>query len=246
MYYHNTVRLIGLIAIGLLLWPSIGHARERPELVLKETIDRAWQLDKYADWRQERFFSGYGWELGTVSRGDGSVMQGGFTVVHPAKGNPFSWRHCYVLASFDTLPHGILLVTVRDPEFHWSGYDYTEGVVDPIEIVWFDDSWEEEDRMVLDFSATDYPDEFQLAPSGEVLLAIRHSVDDQGKLDKQGHQLDLVYLLDGEIRSLVLPEAGPGGLPPGEWWPVLMHFDDDGNLLVQAGAALRRYEVRWP
>lgn len=218
---------------------------QRPGFILREVVERNWGIPASADWRRERLIDGIGWQLGTVSRGDGSVMQGGYSVIHPTGKTPFALRHCYVLAAFDLLPSGYLLVTVRDPEYYWPGYDYREGVTDPVELVWFSKEWQEEDRSQLDFSTHDFPDGFTMAPDQQTLLAICHPVDADGEPASEGHKLASVDLRTAAVRDVLLPEMADTGAAPLLWWPLHMQWDLDGILIVQAGKQLRLYEVRW-
>jgi len=252
MYYHTPMRFAA-ITIALLLFPgvllalSLVHAAEtplRPYLVLTDAVERDWGIAELADWHSQRILEGIGWRLGTVSRGGQSVMKGGYTVIHPAKGTPFSWQHVYVLAAFDLLPDAIMLVAVRDPERYWPGYDVADGERDPVELVWLDAMWEEQDAAVLDFAGSDFPDGFVLAPDQRSLLAILHPVDAEDELAQAGHVLVSISLRDGGISMVHLPGTEDLGGAPAAWWPVLMQWDGDA-LLAQTGHELRRYEVHW-
>jgi hypothetical protein len=252
MYYHTPMRIAYYLLAGVLplltamLLCSVASAEApvRPQLVLTDAVERDWGIPELADWYSERIFEGIGWRLGTVSRGDGSVMKGGYTVIHPAKGKPFSWQHVYVLAAFDLLPDSILLAAIRDPEIYWQDYDFSQGVDDAVELVWFDGDWEEQFTTVLEFAPEDFPDGFVLAPDQRSLLAIKHPVDDEESLADSGHELCLISLRDGLTSSVLLPGTEDLGGAPAAWWPVLMQWDGDA-LLVQTGDELRRYEVRW-
>jgi len=230
-----------------------------PHLVLKNTMTHDQGIAAAADWRKERLFDGAGWKLGSVSRGDGSVMLGGYTVIQPSPahrpapqrgqrsvpGAPIVLRHCYVLAAFDMLPRGHLLVAVRDPQVYWKDYDYHEAVVDPLELVWYDEDWNDAEGVVVERATADFPDDFVLAPDNSSLLAIRHPADDSGKASPAGHSLCLISLADGAVSSVALPEADTAGQPPVAWPPVRMEWNRRGELVVQAGKELRIYEVKW-
>jgi len=139
----------------------------------------------------------------------------------------------------------VLLVTVRDPQFYWEGYDYTQGVLDPVELVWYDDDWLEQYHTVLDYAASELPDDFRLDPSQQYLLAIRHSLGNDGKPATAGHSLNVVYLSDGSLADVYLPEVEGSGEYPAVWWPVGMAWNDREQLMVQAGEQLRVYDVEW-
>jgi hypothetical protein len=192
-----------------------------------------------------RFPEGIGWRIGSVSRGDGSVMKGGFTVVHPTKGNPFALKHWCTLACFDLMPRGYLMVTVRDPELYWPGYSLDDGVQDPLELVWLDDDWLPTDSRVLDFGEQDFPDKFNLSPDRRWLLCVLHPHDGQGRLRPEGHELYLINLRSMAISKMYLPETDGMGQLPASWYPLKMDWKDRNRLLVQAGRELRVYEVRW-
>jgi hypothetical protein len=250
------IAIVLLLACGLLALCAAARAL-KPRFTLQEVLDQDAGIPQLADWRKERLLDGMGWKLATVSRGEGSVMQGGITVIQRSKVQllkggasehadvPVTLRHCYVLAAFDLLPREHLLVTVRDPQRYWPGYDYKQGLTDPLELVWYDESWKEEQSLLLSYAGTAFPDDFVLSADQRTLLAIRHPVDDEGKPDPAGHALDLIYLNDGSIKAVALPEAGAQGQLPAEWQPVLMQWDSRGKLLVQAGQQARKYEVAW-
>lgn len=230
----------------LLLVPIRAEARsERVRFTLTEIWTREWIGEETADWRTERFFEGIDWQLGTVSRGDSDVMNGGFTVVHPYQVQPFSLRHCFVLAAFDLQPRGHLLVTIRDPEYYWPDYSVSDGVVDPIELVWYDEDWVEESQITLDFPAGSYPDNFLLSPDRRTLLAITHPVDSGGGLAGPGQGIRAIDLRSGEVDEVWLPEVDGYGNLPLEWWPVKMRWGRNNILEVQAGPELRIYHMRW-
>ncbi len=245
MYYHTAMRWLVLLAM-LLLVPAKAEARsERVKFTLTEIWQRDWVDEVAADWRSERFFEGIDWQLGTVSRGDGEIMTGGFTVIHPYQVQPFSLRHCYVLAAFDLLPRGYLLVAIRDPEYYWPDYSVSDGVVDPLELVWYDESWSEDSHTLLDMPAGIYPDDFLLSPDRRTMLAITHPLDRDGDLAGQGQRMLAIDLRSGETDDVWLPEVdGYGNLPP-EWWPVRMQWGRNNTLQVQAGPELRIYHMRW-
>jgi len=230
---------------AVLLACAAAWAYETPTFVLRDVLDRDQGIAREADWRAERIFEGIGWKLGTVSRGDGSVMKGGFTVVRPAKGQPFTLKHCYVLAAYDLLPRGILLVTVRDPQLYWKDYDYEQGITDPVELVWYDDKWQEQYSTVLDYAADEYPDDFRISPDEKYLVSIRHPLELDGKPAPAGHALNIIYFSNGSINDLWLPEIDGTGQLPASWWPVLMEWGPKGTLTVQAGKQVRVYEVQW-
>ena len=159
------MRTIAAILLGLAVLASgTPRAAYSPEFVLRQTVRRDQRIAEQADWHRERLFDGIGWMIGTAARGDRSIMEGGYTVIHPAGGEPFVVQHTYVLAAFDLLPDGFLLVTIRDPEYHWPGYDISTGVVDPVEVVWFDPEWEEVDSLLLDVPPELKPDGFIKSP----------------------------------------------------------------------------------
>lgn len=230
---------------AVLAVPSAAGAYAMPKLQLKYTLDTDLAIAAEANWRHERIFEGIGWKLGSVSRGDSSVMNGGFTVIQPAKGKPFAWKNCYVLAAFDLLPRGVLAVTIRDPQYFWPGYDLEQAVIDPLELVWYDENWVEQYHTVLDYAADEYPDDFQLDPSAKYLLAIRHPLGLDGKPEPKGHSLNLIYLSDGSIVDVHLPDADAQGELPPAWWPVRMDWTPDGELAVQAGRQVRIYGIEW-
>lgn len=251
-----------LLAMAWLFAPTAATADNQPlapRLQLKNTITRDQGIAALADWRKERLTDGAGWKLGSVSRGDGSVMVGGYTVIQPSPahrpapehgkrsvaGAPIVLRHCYVLAAFDMLPRGHLLVAVRDPQLYWKDYDYHEAVVDPLELVWYDDDWNEGEGTVVERTTADFPDDFVLSPDNLSLLAIRHPMDDSAKASPAGHSLCLISLADGALSDLALPEADAAGLPPIAWQPMRMEWNQRGELVVQAGKELRIYEVKW-
>jgi hypothetical protein len=252
MYYHMhmaNMRICGCAAAltALLVLPQLAQAQRypTPQLRPETTQSRDQGITPTADWYGERTIEGIGWKIGTVSRGDGSVMDGGYTVIKPLHREPIVLLNCYVLAAFDLLPRGVLLVCVRDPEHYWPGYDYKDGVTDPLELVWLDEDWREQYSIVLDYAAGEYPDDFQLAPKENYLLAIRHPLNSDGKLAPAGQSLSLIYLSDGSIVDVPLPETDGAGQLPAAWWPVLMEWNAKGQLVVQAGEELRTYSIEW-
>ena len=230
----------------MLLAPARSDARsERARFTLTEIWPREWVEEEEADWRSERFFEGIDWQMGTVSRGDAEVMTGGFTVVHPYQVAPFSLRHCFVLAAFDLQPRGHLLVAIRDPEYYWPDYSVTDNVIDPIELVWYDEDWQEESRVLLDFPEGSYPDDFLLSPDRRTMLAITHPLTEEGELSGPGQKVMAIDLRSGEVDEVWLPDVdGFGNLPP-TWWPVRMRWGRNNSLEVQAGGELRIYHMRW-
>jgi hypothetical protein len=243
-----------LLSIALL---TAAARPQQPRFMLQETQDGDAGIERLANWHTERVINGIGWELATVSRGDGSVMQGGLTVVQFTRaakmsskrqsttGAPTSFKHCYVLAAFDLLPSGYLLVTVRDPQLYWQDYDHKQGIVDPIELVWFDEGWKEQQSIPLDYAANEFPDDFVMSPDQRTLLALKHPADDSGEPSSDGQSVNIIYLNDGSINDVALPEAGESGELPTDWQPVSMEWDKRGYLVVQAGKQTRRYEVKW-
>jgi len=247
MYYHTDMRYVAIIALAVLILatPAAALRYKKPSFILQDAVLRDMELKELAGWREERILEGIGWKIGSVSRGDGTVMDGGYTVVHPTKGTPFSWKGCYILAAYDLMPHGFLLVTVRDPEIFWEEYDRNEGLVDPVEAVWYSRNWEEEMRTVLEFPADSYPDDFILAPDEKSLLAVLHPVDGEGKLEPAGQKLVQFVLMTGEMLELPLPGTDASGAAPAAWWPVKLEWTPREDLMMQAGEEFRRYTVSW-
>lgn len=237
--------------------PASAKPRLLPAFMLQETQDGRAGIAPLADWHSARVITGIGWELATAARGDGSVMTGGLTVVQHSKAAqlshkqsagtsvPHSFKHCYVLAAFDLLPSGYLLVTVRDPQYYWPDYDAQQGVIDPVELVWFDEEWQEQQSLPLDYAANEYPDDFVLSPDQQTLLAIKHPVDEAGDPSPDGQILNMIHLFDGSISDVILPDADAMGNLPAQWQPVLLDWDKRGYLVLQAGKQIRRYEVTW-
>lgn len=254
---HSLILVLGLaVALCGTLLGAVKRPQQ-PSFLLQETQDRRTGIDPVADWRSQRTISGIGWELMTVSRGEGSVMDGGLTVIHLSKvaqlsskrdanpSVPLTFKHCYVLAAFDLVLQGYLLVTVRDPQYYWKDYDYKEGVVDPVELVWYDQDWQEEQSLTLDYATEDFPDDFVLSPDKRTLLAIKHPVNSSGDPAKAGQSLNMIYLASGNIDDVYLPEADERGNLPAGWGPVQMAWDSRGYLVVQAGNTQRRYSMKW-
>jgi hypothetical protein len=263
----KALRLAGVAALPLLLClcaqaagrpPQHGadsafaqHHRQQVRFVLSGVFDAKANVEhnaipRLADWRQQRDFDGIGWQLGTAAREDGSVMTAALTVVKPAHGPSFSLRHCYVLAAFDLIPRGILLVTVRDPQYYWPGYDAHLGLTDPVDLVWYSEDWQEQRHVPLDFNTAEFPDDFVMAPTEKYLLCVRHPVGGDGKPVAEGHSLDLVWLETGDITDTWLPEVGGSGFYPAAWQPLGLRFSSDGKQLqAQAGDQLRVYDVDW-
>lgn len=235
---------IALACLAAVLLAAAAWAYERPTLVLRDVLDRDQGIPAEADWHSQRIFEGIGWKLGTIARPDNTVMMGGFTVVQPSRSAPIVFKHCYVLAAWDMMPRGILLVTVRDPQLYWKNYNYEQGVRDPLELVWYDDKWQEEYNTVLDYGRDDFPDNFRLSPDQKYLIAIRHPLDLDGEPLPSGHTLDLIYLNTGLSEPLWLPEITTAEYPAA-WWPLRIDWGPQDELMVQAGQQLRIYEVQW-
>ena len=244
MYYHTAMRWLVLLAIIMLLPVRSEASSERARFTLTEIWQREWIGEITSDWRRERFFEGIDWQIGTVSRGDSEVMTGGFSVVHPYQVQPFSLRHCYVLAAFD-LPRGYLLVAVRDPQYYWPEYNVSDGVVDPLELVWFDSDWTEEDHLTLNVPPGSNLDDFLLSPDRRTVLAITHPLDSKDELAGPGQKVMAIDTRSGEIDEIWLPEVDGFGNLPVAWWPVKMQWGRHSNLEVQAGPELRIYTMRW-
>ena len=244
MYYHTAMRWLVLLAVIMLIPVRSEAGSERARFTLTEIWKRDWIKEITTDWRRERFFEGIDWQVGTVSRGDGEVMTGGFTVVHPYQVQPFSLRHCYVLAAFD-MPRGYMLVAVRDPQYYWPEYSTADGVSDPLEIIWYDEDWSEEDHLTLNIPPGSNPDDFLLSPDRRTLLAITHPLDNQDELSGPGQQVLAIDTRSGAIDEVWLPEVDGFGNLPVAWWPVMMRWGRHNNLEVQAGSELRIYTMRW-
>jgi hypothetical protein len=247
----------GLFLLLTLAAPALAKPAQMPNFLLQETQDGSAGISPLADWHSERIITGIGWELATAARGDGPVMEGGLTVVQHSKAArlsgkhaagpdvPLSLKHCYILAAFDLLPSGYLLVAVRDPRYYWPDYDAKQGVVDPVELVWYDAQWKEQQSLPLDYAENEFPDDFILSPDQRTLLAIKHPVDDSGEPAPDGQMLNIIHLFDGSINDVILPEADAQGNLPAQWQPVEMDWDKRGYLVLQAGKQTRRYEVKW-
>jgi hypothetical protein len=245
MYYHTAMRIAVIIIISAWLLAVAAAAADPPQVILDSLSARQWALEEQADWHSPRYFSGIGWELGTAAREDEPVMRGGYTVIQDTKAGPVTLKHCFVLAAFDLIPARHLLVCIRDPQHYWPRYDVSQGVTDPIDLVWYDAQWQEIAYLNLDYAGTERPDEFVINDTGNALVAINKAVMDNGKLDPGGHWLNLISLRDGSITDMYLPEADGMGVLPAAWLPLLMHFQSDGRLQVQAGEELRLYKLKW-
>jgi hypothetical protein len=216
-------------------------------------MERNQGIDELSGWGEDRLLHGIGWTIATAARGDDDgglkgLARRGYTVISPQRGDPLPLRHVYVLGAFDLLPDRYLLVVVRDPELYWMVYSYEDPPPpDAVELVWYDKEWKELFRTLLDIAPGEQPDGFQLSPDGEYVLAITHPVkeSDPDELRKEGHALKSIRLRDGAVREVPFPEQ-EYGIAPATWWPVLMQWNDDGDLLVQAGDQLRRYSVKSP
>lgn len=203
------------------------------------------RIERQADWRSERRISGIGWELGCAARNDGDLMRDALTVVQQPGNPPLSLRHCYTLAAFDLKPSGILAVMVRDPQRYWPNSSEMLGVTDPVDLVWFDDNWNEERFITLDYTAGEFPDGFVLAPTGKYLLCIRHP-EQAGRPLTEGHSLNMIWLVDGTIADIFLPEVDGFGYYPASWLPLGLRFEKDGKqLTAHAGDQMRTYDVAW-
>jgi hypothetical protein len=223
----------------------------RPSLLLQATMTREENIEPLAAWGDDRLIEGIGWKIASAVRGDDDgglkgYARRGYTVAVPQRGESKPFRHMYVLAGFDILPDKYLLVTIRDPEFYWPGYSIEQKVTDPIELVWYDLDWNELYALKLDFKAEDFPDGFRITPDQKHLVAIRHELSGPGseELAPEGHSVVYIDLKDGTIGNVYLPETDGTGMLPASWYPVLMHWNDDGELLVQAGRELRRYSIQ--
>lgn len=275
MYYHRavgsrlTVPLHAVLACALLLaatimlmsarqWPPVRDggstfgARHRSQLrfvlsgVLTDpaAISRS-RIERQTDWRKERRLSGAGWELGCAARKDGALMKDALTVVQQRGNPPLSLRHCYTLAAFDLSDGGKLAVMVRDPQYYWPNGSEMLGVTDPVDLVWYDDNWNEERFITLDYSDGEFPDGFVLAPAEKYLLCIRHP-EQSGKPVTEGHSLNMIWLVDGTIADIYLPEVDGFGYYPASWLPLGLRFEQGGRqLAAQAGDQLRIYDVEW-
>jgi hypothetical protein len=229
----------------------LGATPLRPTLRLEATMTRDEQIDELAGWGEDRLIDGIGWRIASAVRGDDDgglkgYARRGYTVMVPQRGDSIPWRRMYVLAGFDLHPDRYLLVTVRDPEHYWQGYDIEQNVQDAVELVWYDRQWNELYNTVLDFAPEDFPDDFRLTEDQKHLLAIKHPVTTSGstELIREGHSLVWIDLRDGAIGDLHLPETDGMGTLPASWYPVKMHWNSKDELLVQAGDELRRYSLQ--
>jgi hypothetical protein len=230
--------------------------RSQVQLVLKGVLEDPDTVRKYRfpprepDWRKERRLSGIGWELGTAARPDGYVMTAALTAVQPAHVMPFSLPNCYVLAGFDLRPSGILLVTVRDPRSHWIDAPEIQAhnalpEPDSLDLVWYDEGWIEQRHQALAFEAGEFPEDFVLSPAQNYLLCIRRPMK-AGKPLAEGASLCLIWLADGTITDVHLPEVSGAGFYPAAWQPLGMQFQQGGKeLAVKAGQQVRVYDINW-
>jgi hypothetical protein len=203
------------------------------------------RIERQTDWRKERRFSGAGWELGCAARKDGTLMRDALSVVQQRGNPPLSLQHCYTLAAFDLLDGGKLAVMVRNPQRYWPEGSQMLGVIDPVDLVWFDRNWNEERFVTLDFTEGEYPDNFVLAPNNKYMLCIRHP-EQAGRPLAAGHSLNLIWLMDGTIADIYLPEVDGFGYYPASWLPLGLRFERNGRqLTAQAGDQLRTYDVEW-
>jgi hypothetical protein len=212
---------------------------------------RKHDVPREADWRRERRMDGAGWKLGSVARDSGPVMTAGLTVVSPRKGSskeppqPKTLQHCYVLAAFDLEPAGILAVAIRDPQYYWPDYDPSKNLVDPVDLVWYDEDWKEQRHLALAYQPGEFPDDFTLSPQGDYLLAIRHPVQN-GQPIAAGHSLNDIWLQDGTITDVWLPEVEGSGFYPASMQPLGLQFQKDGEQLVAVTPQeVRVYRVEW-
>jgi hypothetical protein len=229
--------------------------RSQVQLVLKGVLDDPLTLQRYRfnrepDWRKERRLSGIGWELGSAARPEGDVMTSALTAVQPAHVMPFSLPNCYVLAGFDLRPSGILLVTVRDPRSYWADaaeVQARDGLPEPdsVDLVWYDEGWVEERHQPLAFEPGEFPEDFVLSPGQNYLLCIRRPMK-AGRPIAEGASLCLVWLADGTITDVYLPEVDGAGFYPVAWQPLGMQFQAGGKeLAVKAGQQIRTYDINW-
>lgn len=216
-------------------------------------MERNQGIRELSRWGEDRLLHGIGWTIASAARGEDAgglkaIERRGYTVISPRRGDPKPLRHFYVLGAFDLLPDRYLLVVIRDREIYWQDYSYADPPpTDAVELVWYDKDWNELFHKVLDFKPTDFPDDFKLSPDREYLLTVTHptSESDTRRLRKEGHALVSIRLRDGIMREVPFPEQ-EYGVAPATWWPLLMQWNRDGDLLVQAGDTLRRYSVKSP
>jgi hypothetical protein len=224
-----------------------------PVLQLEGLMERQQGMLELSKWGEDRLLEGIGWTIASAVRGDDDgglkgLERRGYTVISPQRGDPMPIRHVYVLAGFDILPDQYLLVVIRDKEMFWTDYDYdAPPPQDAVELVWYDSDWNELWHKLLDFKADEYPDDFRLSEDGKYLLTITHTTKegDPKHLAKEGHMLKSIRLKDGIIKDVPFPDQ-QYGVAPATWWPVLMQWNRDDDLLVQAGEDLRRYSVKSP
>jgi hypothetical protein len=272
MHYHTRVGLrlaLRLVLPGLLAWLGLlltgardfppvrdgggtfgAHHRAQVRFILSGVLTGDTELNRariprQADWRGERRFEGIGWELGSAVREDGPVMNAALTVVRPAHYPAFSLPHCCVLAAFDLSPRGHLLVAVRDPQKYWPDGNAAVGVTDPVDLVWYSEDWQEDHFITLAYGAGEFPDDFVLSPTEKYLLCIRHP-EQGGQPIEAGHSLNLIWLQDGAITDIFLPEVDGFGYYPAPWQPLGLQFQRSGRQLkARAGDQLRIYDVEW-
>ncbi len=242
--------------ILLLLAPALlcsAADPDAPMLQIEGIMERRQGIRELSRWGEDRLLDGIGWAIATAARGDDDgglkgLERRGYTVISPQRSDPTPLRHVYVLGAFDLLPDRYLLVVVRDRETYWPDYNYDEPpAADAVELVWYDKDWKELFHTLLDIKPSEFPDDFQLSPDGEYLLAITHPTreGDPKHLRKEGHVLKSIRLRDGIIREVPYPDQ-EYGIAPATWWPVLLEWNRDGDLIVQAGEQLRRYSVKSP
>lgn len=243
--------LCGLLAA--LVLPDAARAYyEGPFLTLEGEAEANAGIPELADYTKERLIEGIGWQIATTVRADTTgqlpaIMSRSYTVILPARGEARPLRHMYVLAGFDLLPDCHLLVVIRDPQMYWADYDMQQGRTDKLELVWYDQGWNEYMNQPLDLGPEDGADNFVLSDKDVYLLAIRHPLGSEGsdELAPEGHSLCRITLKDGRVDKVPLPEADESGALPQDWLPLKMKWDDRGRLVVQAGSGLRRYTVEW-
>jgi hypothetical protein len=245
------LRYIPLLLLLIPLLTSAEADPSAPRLQLEGLMERQQGMHDLSAWGEDRLLHGIGWTIASAARGAddgglGALERRGYTVISPQRGDPTPLRHVYVLGAFDILPDQYLLVVVRDREMYWPDYDYNDAPPpDAVELVWYDKDWQELFHRIVEFKATDFPDDFRLSPDGKYLLTITHPVKDGDAkhLVKEGQALKSIRLKDGIIRDVPFPDQ-QYGVAPATWWPVLMMWNRDDDLLVQAGEDLRRYSVK--
>jgi hypothetical protein len=235
-------------AACLLLLASARPTPLYPQFSLKHTGTTASSPPGGADWERERVISGAGWTIASGMAEAASTMRGGYTVIHREDGLPLVRQHCYVLAAWDYTPteavdYGWLLVTVRDPEYYWDTVDPELDVVDPVELVWLNQRWEEVISTVLDFPPGMRPDSFRMAPDERSLLAVLHpvSAEDSTRGDAELVRIMLDY---GTVQQLATPTECRTAAAGSEY-PLHLGWTDDGRLLAQVGDTLWEYTTTW-